>query len=238
MIGGRCVLRMLACATGCLALAAYPFAAGQDAAPQADTPAASYGDGDRRSAGKDAPAAYRDRLIGGEQSREDDDSGATEVIDDRPGQRTLAITTQAQFASPAQGPSSVAGGVNIFGQFDTLNYGEVRIDAARAMGSGPYPGAAGIGNLLTVHHTGLALAERWQADSALGVIRTPADYFIGSGARFGVPPLTFEGVQTSVSSPDRQLFFSTGKLGRVGGSIVPEFSLTGGDFAAAGFNRR
>lgn len=187
--------------------------------------------------GGKAPA-YKDRLIDDAQGKVDEAGESGAAIDDSPGRRSIAISTQGQYGLPARGPANVAGGVNVFSQFDTLNYGEVRIDAARAMGGGPYPGTAGAGSMLTVFHSGLALSERWQADSAFGVIRAPADYFIGSGARFGVPPLTFEGVQTAVSSPEQQLHFAAGKLGRVGGSLVQEFSLTGGGLATAGFHRR
>ena len=176
-----------------------------------------------------SPAAYQDRVIEGlTPAIEDADVAAQARYDGSGWARQLRVETRLGQDSFSGAPASTSGGASLYGLLETPNHGVLSIDTQ----GGLRPG----GGSLTLRQRRLPVEGGWSVNNAAGVIGSLAPDLARGASRVYVPGYLLEGVETEWLQPSQglQLQASTGRPGRVDGSLVARFQRLAGTVSSAG----
>ena len=186
-----------------------------------------------------APAAYEDRLIGGNlapdislgDSYSSDSSGLARAI------RVDAVTSmlEGQGANPT--PAVHENGIVADAQWETATYGAWSANGAVRIGGVDerFIGPSDNNLSFALHQRGMPFDGGWQADNALGDLNLPLVGLERTQQRFMLSSGTMLGATTEWRGPDGLQFVAGGgEPGVLNGIKVPVFDTLGGSTAALG----
>jgi hypothetical protein len=185
-------------------------------------------------------APYVDQLIGGAGAEPEsiESIGEEQSV---PGRRFISAEYRAEAIDPPGGGRGLEQGVQIHLRRETLNYGDLYLDAG-VRDTRPAPGDASVerrnGASFTLYQVHFPIGEAWLADSVLGVARTPPNSLINSSYRIFLPTSQFSGATTVVSDNSQSFIAYAGRLGRLEGSAIQTFDPTPGTVGGIGYTRR
>ncbi len=187
-----------------------------------------------------APQAYVDQLIEGGSA----ESEAAAPVDEaalEPGQRSFSAEYRMEATYPPGGGHGLEQGVNLSMRRETLNYGDLYIDAG-VRDNRPAPGEIDTGRpqggRFTLYQQRFPLTQGWLADSGLGVVRTPPSALVNSSYRVYLPTSLMAGANTIVSDGRQEVSAYAGHIGQLLGDAVQSFDPTSGNVAGLGYTTR
>lgn len=187
------------------------------------------------------PPPYRDALIGGAAADEDPIDFSARVGPGEPGQRSVSVEYAADTHQNSGRDRAIDQSLALQYRRETENWGEWAIDATGRQSSGPQDarfGTARSGARATLYHNAFPLSDRWIADSALGVIRSPLNPLVTNSFRLTLPSPLYAGLSTHIGDGTREFHLAAGELGALSGFGGSGFDTTSGRFASAGANWR
>jgi len=182
-----------------------------------------------------ATEAYVDRLI---------DPGAaagTEAdfwLDEQPepeGRRFYSIEYQHYRQDYLD--SSTENGVLLNWRRETLDYGDLSLEAAVRNGGEEAITRHGTSGQFTFRQRAFALDESREMDNTAGVLRSQSDALITSSFRLNLPSSLLGGVQTHIRGQQSDLFLNAGRIGRLDPTQIQGFEDTSGELLSLGYSR-
>lgn len=124
---------------------------------------------------------------------------------------------------------------------ETLDFGELHFDGElrnyRPSDRDTLPERT-LGNRYTLSQYRYALTERWQMDSALGMVRSNVSPLIGNSFRLQLPSSVMRGMSGTLQGADSEWRFSSGQLGKLSGVAAQELDIAKGSLHSIGYTRR
>lgn len=172
------------------------------------------------AAGATEPAfPYEDKLIEGADARVDDVSDGPPA-DEPQGYRATVAEVRMQRREGSNGLSADETGAYVLHRRETLNFGDILVEAAgqRATLVTPFGSDAGRSGRFLIRQVGMPLVPGWQLDNALGVLRTVPVAGLGTGYRFVLPTALVSGIGSYLSADRTALSVEHGRLVRLAGA--------------------
>lgn len=178
---------------------------------------------------------YRDRILSSEQLEplppdEDDVEDASGLP------RSLRVEVLASRNERGE-ESYDEHGVRVGAFWETGAYGSFSLDATAFRSDGGVAGRdEGWSGSATLWQRGLPLDGGWRVDNGLGVLNTPTVPLLRNQYRFFLPTVSFAGLSTVWTQPDRGLEIQggVGRAGRYGGTRIVGFDLADGNVGVFG----
>ena len=184
---------------------------------------------------------YRDALIGDGAPEEDPVTLRGQGQDTAPGQRFISVEYSADVNQEQSRGRTSDQAVAIQFRRETENWGEWFLDAAgmRATEAQDVSRIGGrSGGRATLYNSAVPLTERWIANTAFGVIRTPLNPLVSNSFRFTLPSPLYAGVSAQIADDSRDFRVAAGDIGVLRGLSGSAFDATSGRFVSVGANQR
>jgi len=120
---------------------------------------------------------------------------------------------------------------------ETLDLGELSLDATVRNGGGADFASQSTGGQFTLRQRGFALDESRNMDNTAGVLRSTADSMIISSFRLNLPSSLLGGVYSHISSEQDDIYVGAGRIGRLDPTQIQGFEDTEGDLLSLGYSR-
>jgi hypothetical protein len=182
-----------------------------------------------------AAEVYQDRLIDPDTAGEFA-ADARDLEDAEPeGRRFYSIEYQ-HYRQDYYDDSS-ENGVLFQWRRETLDYGDLSLDASVRNGDESDMVRHSTGGQFTFRQRGFALDESRSMDNTAGVLRSATDPMISSSFRLNLPSSLLGGVYSHISGTRDDVYLGAGRLGRLDPTQIQGFEDTEGDLFSLGYSR-
>ncbi len=120
---------------------------------------------------------------------------------------------------------------------ETLDYGELSLDATVRNGNGDDLARNSTSGQFILRQRGFALDESHSMDNTAGILRSMGDSMINSSFRLNLPSSLLGGVYSHISGPRDDIYFGAGRIGRLDPTQIQGFEDTQGDLFSLGYSR-
>jgi hypothetical protein len=120
---------------------------------------------------------------------------------------------------------------------ETLDYGDLSLDASVRNGGESEIVSHSTGGQFTFRQRGFALDESYSMDNTAGVLRSATDAMISSSFRLNLPSSLLGGVYSHISGTRDDIYLGAGRLGRLDPTQIQGFEDTEGDLFSLGYSR-
>jgi hypothetical protein len=128
-------------------------------------------------------------------------------------------------------------GVMLQWRRETLDYGDLSLDASVRNGGESDMVRHSTGGQFTLRQRGFALDESRSMDNTAGVLRSATDSMISSSFRLNLPSSLLGGVYSHISGMHDDIYLGAGRLGRLDPTQIQGFEDTEGDLFSLGYSR-
>jgi hypothetical protein len=120
---------------------------------------------------------------------------------------------------------------------ETLDYGDLSLDASVRNGGETELSSRSTGGQFTLRQRGFVLDDSHEMDNTAGVLRSNADPMISNSFRLNLPTSLLGGVYSHISSQSDDIYVGAGRIGRLDPTQIQGFVDTDGDLFSLGYSR-
>ena len=182
-----------------------------------------------------AAEAYQDRLIDPDTAGEFAADAWQPEATEPEGRRFYSI--EYQHYRQDHYDDSSENGVLLQWRRETLDFGDLSLDATARNGAEDNLASHSTGGQFTFRQRGFALNESRSMDNTAGVLRSAADSMISSSFRLNLPSSLLGGVYSHISGTRDDIYLGAGRLGRLDPTQIQGFEDTQGDLFSLGYSR-
>jgi len=182
-----------------------------------------------------AAEAYQDRLIDPEAAAAPKGDFWRDEEAEPEGRRFYSLEYQHYQQDDIERSSE--NGVLFTWRRETLDYGDLSLEAAARNGGDESITRHDTSGQFTFRQRGFALDESHEMDNTAGVLRSQSDALISSSFRLNLPSSLLGGVQTRILGQQSDFYLNAGRIGRLDPTQIQGFEDTEGELVSLGYSR-